>query len=275
MNLTIMKSASESRAARAVFVSIGLFLAPIPALAQATPGATPVASLKDAVSALEDAFVAKVETAREVEPLFDAYEKQLQQLIEQHPGDPAPFLGFMELFEKCDVGRTRRLLEEILNREQLPDKIRPAYEELRKKVDLVGKPLALKFTALDGSTVRFEELRGKVVVVDFWATWCGPCVRDLPKLQALYAEHRSAGLEVVGISFDRERAKLDAFLKARALPWRQIFPNREEQAAIAHAWGVTGGYLPTVFIVGKDGRLRHTLDARFRTAEKLAALLKE
>lgn len=245
------------------------------ALAQPPSRAAPAAALRETVSELEDAFLAKIETVPDVEPVFDDYETQLKKLIEKYPAEPAPFIGFMELFEKCEIVRTRRLLDEMLNREQLPEKIRPAYEELLKKVNLVGKPLALSFMALDGSSVRFAELRGKVVLIDFWATWCGPCVRDLPKLQALYEKYQTSGLEVVGVSFDRERTKLDAFLKARALPWRQIFPNREEQATIAQTLGVTSGYLPTVFIIGKDGRVRHTLDSRFRTAEKVATLMKE
>jgi len=236
--------------------------------------ANPVA-LRAVVDELEDAFLARLETTGEPEKVFDDYEARIKELIAQSPDRPEPFVGLMELFEKCGAARSRRLLEENLSRTNLPAKIRVAYEQTKKTLDLIGMPVGLGFTALDGRPVRFEDLQGKVVIVDFWATWCGPCVRDLPKLQALYAKYQQAGLTVVGVSFDRERAKLDSFLKANVMPWRQIYPDAAEREVLAKKLGVTGGYLPMVFIIGRDGLLRHTLDSRFRTEEKVAALLKE
>lgn len=262
---------------------LGFFLQSVPfvlldyfAVAQ-TPVTQPqsVQTTSAVVSQLEDEFLANVEKTTEPEHVFDDYETQLQKLIDKHPESPAPFLGLMELFEKCGTPRTRRLVDQVLGREQLPEKVRPAYERIRKQVGLIGRPFELELVALDGRTVRFDEFRGKVVVIDFWATWCGPCVRDLPKLQGLHAKHQQDGLVVVGVSFDRERAKLDAFLLARAIPWTQIYPDGAAKEKIAEVLAVTGGYLPTVYIIGRDGRLRHTLNSRFQTAEKVAALLKE
>jgi thiol-disulfide isomerase/thioredoxin len=232
-------------------------------------------ALADEVSRLEDDFLATVEGASDLPTVFDAYEANMKRLIAQNPGRPEPFAGMTELFEKCEPRRTIRILDDCLGRADLPEKVRVSYEALHKTANLVGSSIDLAFTSVDGRRVQFDKLRGKVVVIDFWATWCGPCVRDLPKLEAMHRKHEANGLVIVGISFDRERSKLESFLKARQIPWAQVYPSKDEQERILRSLGVSGGYLPTVFILGRDGRLRHTLNSRFRIEDKVTALLGE
>ncbi|MCX7916307.1 MAG: TlpA family protein disulfide reductase, partial [Verrucomicrobiae bacterium] len=72
-------------------------------------------------------------------------------------------------------------------------------------------PLELKFAAVDGREVDLEKLRGKVVLVDFWATWCGPCVMEAPKLVDTYQKYRERGFEIIGVSLDSNKERLMAF----------------------------------------------------------------
>ena len=74
-----------------------------------------------------------------------------------------------------------------------------------------------RLKALDGKTVALSSLRGKVVLVDFWASWCEPCKRELPILQEMAARLRGRGIEILTVNLDRERANVEAFLKLRAI----------------------------------------------------------
>ena len=96
-----------------------------------------------------------------------------------------------------------------------------------------------------------------MVIVDFWATWCGPCVASMPELIQLYEDHHDQGLEIIGISLDDNRKQLESFIEQKELPWPTIFTDPEGKEAwdnpLATYYGVSA--IPTTFLVGRDGNV--------------------
>ena len=161
-------------------------------------------------------------------------------------------LGLVEEFAPA---RTEALVAELVKHKDpaIADMAREKQAGLKAMAELKSKPLELKFKAMDGSEVDLAKLRGKVVLVDFWATWCGPSMAELPKLLASYAKFHGRGFEIVGISLDEDEAALKKVIKSKKIAWPQFFDGRGWESEIAHRFGITA--LPTLWLVNKEGML--------------------
>jgi thiol-disulfide isomerase/thioredoxin len=130
-------------------------------------------------------------------------------------------------------------------------------EGVIRRLELVGKPMELSGTLMDGQTFDPASLKDKVVLVDFWATWCGPCIAELPNVLDAYQKYHDKGFEVIGISLDNDRTALETFVKDRELPWPILFEDSEEGKGwgnpLATKYGIMG--IPTVILIGADGNV--------------------
>jgi peroxiredoxin len=105
-----------------------------------------------------------------------------------------------------------------------------------------------KATAIDGSEIDLAKLRGKVVLLDFWATRCPPCVTELPNVLAAYKKFHAQGFEIIGISSDDNKEVLLRFIKAHEIPWPQYL---DDYRRISQRWKING--LPTMWLIDKKG----------------------
>lgn len=107
--------------------------------------------------------------------------------------------------------------------------------------------------SLDGQTIRLSDYKGKVVLLDFWATWCPPCVHEMPSVVAAYNKYHSQGFEIIGISLDRDKAKLRNFIKDNNVEWIQIFDIDNGDDSIASVYKINA--IPTPILIDKEGKI--------------------
>lgn len=136
--------------------------------------------------------------------------------------------------------------------------------------DLVGKPLELAGVTAAGLPLDWASYRGHVVLVDFWATWCGPCRQEMPHVKELYEQHKDQGFNVVGVSLDKDQEALAQYLEENSIPWETL--AGDETVELASKYGVRG--IPTMMLVDRAGNVvavSHDIAALKDELERLLA----
>ena len=136
------------------------------------------------------------------------------------------------------------------------------------KYELWGKPVTdFSATDLDGNPISLQDYRGKIVLLDFWAVWCGFCLDEMPNLKKIYDTYKDQGFDIIGVSLDDEESELRDYLKENDIQWRQIYSDeRWKDDPLAQRYEITG--VPEQWLIDRDGKLI-THKARGEDLERL------
>ncbi|MGO8763664.1 MAG: TlpA family protein disulfide reductase [Limisphaerales bacterium] len=195
----------------------------------------------------------------------------LRELIKRHPEREKPYELLLSLATMLPDDKARPIANEILT-DPVPDSLKDKAKALLRRFDNVGKPLDMKFTAIDGREVDLSQMKGKVVLIDFWATWCVPCVEKIPLLKGTYEKFHSRGFDVVGVSADTDEKALKKFVQQHELLWPEYFERQGPQNKFEAEFVIDA--IPTLWLVDKQGNLRE-IDASKDLQGKVEKLLAE
>jgi thiol-disulfide isomerase/thioredoxin len=203
---------------------------------------------------------------------LDTYEKGIRALQKEFPKRPEIMQMLLDVAGSIESTKARAIFQEITNSPVASDEAKSSAASQLKQLDAVGKPVDLRFTAVDGREVDVSKMKGKVVLIDFWATWCGPCVEEMPEVKAVYDKSHSKGFEIVGISLDSEKDSLTEFVSGHQMAWPQYFDGQKWDNKFAQQFGIDG--IPAMWLVDKKGNLRD-VNARADLGGKVEKLLAE
>lgn len=207
--------------------------------------------------------------------LFDLQSRLFGRFASAYPENPfaEEILGMLAQVALMD-GRTdeaRKHYELLKKHHADSEALIPLDADFWKR-DAINKPFELKFTDTSGRMIDVGKMKGKVVLVDFWATWCGGCLQFMPELKRVYDRYHREGFEVVGVSLDYQRSQLEQYVKANGITWPQYFDGRVWNSPLARQYRVVA--LPTMYLVDKKGLLR-SVDPHAGLRTEVARLLAE
>ncbi|MGL4944587.1 MAG: TlpA family protein disulfide reductase [Thermoguttaceae bacterium] len=142
----------------------------------------------------------------------------------------------------------------------------------------IGKPFAIKGKTVAGDDFDWEKYKGKIVLIDFWASWCGPCIGEVPNMIKAYEQFKDKGFEIVSIGVWDENDKLKKGMEDHKMTWVSLSEDlttkdNPDAAKFGESYGVQG--IPTMFLVGRDGKIIVTDTQKIRGPNTLIKTLEE
>ena len=200
-------------------------------------------------------------------------ENLMTNFLEKNPEDPQAItfqLGRAGLMLRFDHDKGIALLQDLAK--SADQNLAEGAAAQLAKTRIIGKPLDLQFTAVDGSSVDLSAMRGQVVLIDFWASWCPDCIRETPEVRAVYQRYKDKGFNVIGISLDKDEQAMSNYIAKKLIPWPQYFDGKGWANDFATRFGVRA--IPELWLINQRGEVVSTDVSADRLEAKLVQLLK-
>jgi thiol-disulfide isomerase/thioredoxin len=210
--------------------------------------------------------------AEGVPAVVKAFEAGVRSVMKEFPKSPMPWQALMVVVDNGDTDTKKRILAEIVDSKAADSQTIARAKGQLKALGALGRPLELAYTAVDGREVDVQKLKGKVVLIDLWATWCGPCMQALPEVVSVYNKYHDKGFEIVGISLDKSQSALEGVVERYKMAWPQYFDGKFWGNKFAIEYNISA--IPTMWLVDKTGKLR-TMNGRDEMEKQIKELLAE
>ncbi len=270
--LTTMKTLLAVLAAASLLATPNFVIAADAAAPAAKPAEPKASVAKAELQELIGKIQAKLKAGKNTEADLVDELKAFDTTIAAHKGEKTDDVAqilfmkgmlYIEIFENTDKGS--EIIKQV--KTDFPDSTQAknadkilAMVEKQGEGNKIQKELAVGKTFpdfdekdMDGKPLSVANFKGKIVLVDFWATWCGPCVAELPNVIATYGKYHDKGFEVIGISLDQEKDKLTGFIKEKKVPWAQYFDGKGWQSKLGQKYGINS--IPATYLIDKEGKI--------------------
>jgi thiol-disulfide isomerase/thioredoxin len=142
-----------------------------------------------------------------------------------------------------------------------------------KQLAIGGEPIPFDVKDLEGKPLSIDKFKGKVVLLDFWATWCKPCIAEMPNVKRIYDMYQKEGFEIIGISLDSKRTALESYIKRNDIKWPQYFDGAAWNNEVAQKYKVRS--IPATFLLDRNGKIRYKSVRGSQLTRAVEQLVKE
>ncbi len=268
LSLVITTAAAFALTAFATFAAEP---SPAPAPSPTAEAAKPT-TVEDQLRTLVGKVQQKIQSGQRDEAAFADDLKAFEALLAEHRGEKTDAVAqvalmraalYLEVFQ--NYAKSAELLNQLIA--DFPG-TQPAASAAQVVKQLEGQKAVLEIQAalkpgaafpdfqekdLSGQPLSLGKFKGKVVLVDFWATWCGPCVAELPNVIAAYEKYHGKGFEIVGISLDESEERLKSFIAERKMTWAQYYDGKKWENKLGQKYGVNS--IPATYLLDRDGKI--------------------